>query len=114
MTLNPQNVYSIALKRDADFWQDELTLTDELGALVTLSSAELIIHPSGVIDPVVWNESNGKLLLPSPGVIGFSLTIEDIAGYQWKTGRYCLALVFSNGKRDGSFLRGSVSIAEAC
>jgi len=113
MTLDP-NTYTISLKRDADFWQDELTLTDEEGALITLSSAELIIHPNDGSGPVVWNEDNGKLLLPTPGVIGFSLLLEDIAAYSWKKGKYCLALVFSDGKRDGSFIKGPVNITDAC
>jgi hypothetical protein len=115
VTFDPQNTYTIALKRDADFWQDELTITDEAEALVTLASAELIIHPSETtLAPVVWNVGNGKLELPSPGVIRFSLTIEDIATYTWSSGRYCLSIVYTNSKRDRSLIRGPVKIAKAC
>jgi len=111
MTNDP---YTILLKRDADFWQDELTITDEVGALVTLASAELIIHPSDGSPAVIWNEGNGKLLLPTPGVISFSLLLEDIAAYTWKSGKYCLSIVYTNTKRDRSFIRGPVKIADAC
>jgi hypothetical protein len=113
MSLDSQP-YTILLKRDADFWQDELTLTDEVGGLITLTSAELIIHPSDGSPEVVWNVSNGKLQLPSTGVIRFSLTIEDIAAYLWKSGRYCLAIIYSGGQRDGSLIRGSVKIRDEC
>ena len=113
MTLDSQP-YVILLKRDADFWQDELTITDEAGSLVTLASAELVIHPSDGSPAVVWNVGNGKLLLPSTGVIRFFLTIEDIATYLWKSGRYCLAITLSGGQRDGSFIRGPVKIRDAC
>lgn len=110
----PESEYVIQLKRDADFWQDELTLTDEADTLVPLSSAELTIHPSDGSEAVVWNVGNGKLILPSTGVIGFSLTLEEIADYSWKRGRYCLAIEYMDGKRDGSFLRGPAKIADEC
>ena len=113
MTLDPQ-IYTISLKRDADFWQDELTFTDEAGALVTLASAELTIHPNDELPAVVWNVGNGKLEMPSPGVIRFSVTIEDIALYLWKKGKYCLSITYTGGQRDRSFMRGPVNIADEC
>lgn len=110
----PEPEYVIELKRDADFWQDELTITDEANSLVSLSDAELTIHPNDGSEAVVWNVDNGHLILPSTGVIQFLLTLEEIAAYSWKRGRYCLAVVYSDGMRDGSFLRGPAKIADEC
>jgi hypothetical protein len=105
--------YRIILKRDADFWQDELALTAD-GVPVPLSDAELVIHPSDESADVVLNVDNGKLSMPSTGVIRFDLTLEEIAAYEWSDGTYCLAIVYSNGKRDRSFLTGPVEVRDAC
>ena len=108
-------VYKILLKKDADFWRDELTITDDDGALVTLLGAELTIHPSksGEID-IVWNVLNGKLSMPSTGVIRFTVLLEEIAAYTWTDGEYCLAITYSNGMRDLSALTGPVEIKDEC
>lgn len=106
--------YRITLKRDADFWQDELAITDSDGAAVTLSDAELIIHPSSGGPNVLWNVGNGHLSLPSPGVILFNVSLEVIAAYTWSSGTYCLAITYTNGKRDLSFLTGRVEIKDVC
>lgn len=107
--------YKIVLRRDADFWQDEIAITDSANAPVPLLDAELIIHPTGedLLD-VVWNELNGKLDMPSAGVIRFIVDLEEIAAYEWTAGTYCLAIIYSNGKRDGSFLTGPVEVVDAC
>lgn len=107
------NSYQIILKRDADFWQDELALTAD-GAPVPLLDAELIIHPSDESADVVLNVGNSKLTLPATGVIRFDLTLEEIAAYAWSDGSYCLAITYSNGKRDRSFLTGPVEVRDAC
>lgn len=107
------NGYRMVLRRDADFWQDELTITDA-SVPVPLLAAELTIHPSGELTPVVWNEANGKLSMPSDGVIRFTILLEEIAGYGWSTGTYCLAVTYTNGMRDRSFLTGKVEIEDAC
>jgi len=108
------DVYTIILKKDADFWQDELTATDQQGELVPFASASLIIHPDDDSGDVVWDEGNGKLVMPSTGVIGFEVELEEIEDYTWTTGTYCLAVVYSNGKRDGSLMRGPVQVMDAC
>lgn len=105
--------YKIILKKDADFWQDELTLTDSEGALIPLLDAELTIHPTGDTD-IVWNVINGKLAMPSTGVIKFTVLLEEIAAYGWTDGEYCLAITYENGMRDLSFLTGPVEVREEC
>lgn len=108
------DTYTIILKRDADFWQDELALTAD-GVPVPLLDAELVIHPSDDVSlDVSLNTGNGKLSMPDVGVIRFDLTLEEIAAYEWSDGTYCLAIVYSNGKRDRSFLTGSVEVRDAC
>ncbi len=113
--MNSSEQYRIILKRDADFWQDEIAITDGQNNAVSLFSAELTIHPTGEdLDNVVWNETNGKLEMPSTGVIRFSVELEEIAAYEWSAGVYCLAITYSDGKRDGSFLTGPVEVKAAC
>lgn len=112
--MNSLTEYKIILKRDADFWQDELAITDSANSAVPLLDAELTIHPTGEFADVVWNEGNGKLDMPSTGVIQFNVTLEEIAAYEWSAGEYCLAVTYSNGKRDGSFLTGPVEVQDAC
>jgi hypothetical protein len=109
-----QEPYRIILKKDADFWQDELTFTDSDDDLITLLDAELTIHPSNDSDDEVWNVGNGKLSMPSTGVIRFEVLLEEIAAYEWADGEYCLAVTYSNGMRDRSILRGPVEITEEC
>lgn len=101
------------LKRDADFWQDELTLRAG-GVLVPILDAELTIHPSDDSPDVVWNQDNGKLELPSTGVIRFSVDLEEIAAYGWSSGTYCLAVIYSNGKRNRSFMTDTVEVEAPC
>lgn len=106
--------YRITLKRDADFWQDELTISAG-GVLVPLLSAELVIHPTGEdLDDVVWNEGNGKLDIPSTGVIRFTVSLEEIAAYEWMEGTYCLSITYTNDKRDRSFMTGPVEVKDVC
>ncbi len=107
------NPYRIILKKDADFWRDELTFTAN-GVLVSLLSAEMVIHPSDNSPDVIWNVGNGKLSMPSTGVISFNVSLETIAAYAWSEGVYCLAIVFSNGKRDRSFITGPVEVKDVC
>lgn len=112
--MNSLTQYKITLRRDADFWQDEITITDSASTPVPLLDAELIIHPTGEFVDVIWNEGNGKLEMPSDGVIRFNVTLEEIAAYAWSQGEYCLAIIYSNGRRDGSFLTGQVEVIDAC
>jgi hypothetical protein len=111
-----QEPYRIILKKDADFWQDELTFTDDDATLVPLLDAELTIHPAGTTPPpdVVWNVGNGKLLMPSEGVIRFEVLLEEIAAYTWTEGEYCLAITYTNEMRDFSAVRGPVEVVEEC
>jgi len=109
------NQYRIVLKRDADFWRDELVFTDkQTGAAIPLLSAELIIHPSDGSGDISWNETNGKLLLPTDGVIQFSVGLEEIEAYTWKEATYCLSITFTNNMRDRSFLTGPVEVLDEC
>ena len=111
--MSTANDYRIILKRDADFWQDELALTAD-GEPVPLLDAELIIHPGDESSDVVLNVGNGKLSMPATGVIRFDLPLEEIAAYSWQDGTYCLAIIYTNSKRDRSFLTGPVEIQDAC
>ena len=111
--MNAIDTYTIILKRDADFWQDELALTAD-GEPVPLLGAELIIHPGNGSPNVTLNVGNGKLSMPDVGIIQFNLTLEEIAAYAWQDGTYCLAIVYSNSKRDRSFLTGPVEVHDAC
>lgn len=106
--------YRITLKRDADFWQDELDIVDELSAPVPLSDAQLIIHPSDESADVIWDVANGKLSMPATGVIRFTVSLEEITSYTWTAGSYCLSVTYTNGKRDRSFLTGPIRIIDAC
>lgn len=108
------NHYLITLKRDADYWQDEIIVMDSARTPVPLLDAELTIHPSDGTADVVWNEGNSKLVMPSTGVIRFIVDLEEIAAYSWSMGSYCLAITYSNGKRDRSFLTGPIQIEDKC
>lgn len=107
-------VYTITLKKDADFWRDELDFTDSDGELIPLQDAELTIHPSNGEADVVWNVGNGKLSMPSTGVVTFLVLLEEIAAYTWTDGEYCLAITYENDMRDRSFLRGPVEVQQEC
>jgi hypothetical protein len=73
-----------------------------------------VIHPDDDSEDVVWDEDNGKLIIPSIGIISFSVTLEEIATYEWTSGSYCLAVTYTNGKRDGSYMRGPVQVLNVC
>jgi hypothetical protein len=106
--------YRIILKKDADFWRDELGFVDDDGNPVPLSNAELVIHPSNDEPDVIWNLGNGKLLMPETHVVRFEVLLEEIATYTWTDGEYCLAVTFENAMRDRSFRRGTVEVQEEC
>lgn len=117
MPLTVIDEYRIILKRDADFWQDELELVDKASKEpIPLLDAELTIHPKSEtpLPDVIWNTSNGKLSMPTTGTIRFTLSLEEIAAYAWKEGTYCLAITYTNSKRDKSFITGPVVVQNAC
>lgn len=108
------NQWTIELKQDADYWEDQVTVKDEDGAPVTFSDAEIIIHPATNDDDVIWSVANSKLLMVSDGVFGFEVPMAEIAAYQWRNGRFCWSVTYSDGHVDGSWMTGKVVIKEAC
>jgi hypothetical protein len=111
--------WTIELKRDADFWEDQVTVKDEAGALVEFTDSELVIHPNEgtgetIYDDEVWNLTNGKLIIVSPGVFGFEVPMEEIAAFPWSAGRFCWSVTYTDGHRDKSWMTGKVKIIKAC
>lgn len=112
--------WKIELKQDADYWEDEVTVKDEDGSVVTFSDTWITFHPAEladgtVPDPVVWSVTNLRLIMPSDGsAIGFDVAMEEIAAYEWSTANFCWAVIYTNGKRDFSWMTGSVKIKKAC
>lgn len=109
----------IEIKRDADYWEDQVTVRDQVGALVAFSDAEIIIHPDTnegdpPIDNVVWSLDNLRLTNPSDGVFGFNVPLEEIAAYQWSGANFCWSVIYTNGFRDGSWMTGRVTVKDKC
>jgi|ERR1051325_8151729 hypothetical protein len=106
--------WSIELKQDADYWEERVTVTDENGAPVVFSDAEITIHPDTDDPDVVWSLANSKLLMPADGVFGFEVLMAEIAGYTWRSGKFCWSVTYTDGHVDGSWMTGKVSIKAAC
>jgi hypothetical protein len=110
--------WTIELKRDADYWEDRVTVVDEDGSPVVFSDAEITIHPNKVgqvqHDDVVWSVDNGKLVIVSAGVFGFEVPITEIDGYEWSSGKFCWSVTYTDGHVDGSWMTGKVAIEDAC
>lgn len=110
--------WTITLKRDADYWEEQVTVKDENGSPVVFSDAEITIHPTTsdqeFLEDVIWSISNGRLLMPSAGVFGFEIPMAEIAAYQWKRGKFCWSVTYTDGHKDGSWLTGKVEIKDAC
>lgn len=106
--------WTIELKRDADYWQDQVTVKDEDGAPVVFSDAEITIHPANDDPDVVWSVDNGKLMIPEDGVFAFEVPMEEIAGYTWSGGQFCWSVTYTDGHRDRSWMTGKVKIKAAC
>src|ERR1043165_8339548 len=105
--------WTIELKRDADYWEDEVTVTDEDGAPVVFSDAEITIHPDAdennvQPDDVVWSLENLRLRMPSDGVFGFDVPMSEIADYEWTNGKFCWSVTYTDGHVDGSWMVGRV------
>jgi hypothetical protein len=101
--------WTIRLRRDSDFWEDTLTVTDELGAPVTFTDVSLIISPADDLPDVTWTIGNG-ITMPSAGVINFLVLAAVIATYQWSQASFRLRVVYTNGRVDGSFIKGVVQV----
>jgi hypothetical protein len=106
--------WNIELKQDADYWEDQVTVTDENGAPVVFSDAEITIHPDTDDPDVIWSLTNLKLKMPSDGVFTFEVPMTEIAAYQWRNGKFCWGVTYTDGHRDGSWLTGRVTVKEAC
>jgi|ERR1051326_891314 hypothetical protein len=106
--------WTIELKQDADYWEEQVTVTDENGSPVVFSDAEITIHPDTDHEDVVWSVENEKLLIVSDGVFGFEVKMEVIAAYGWRSGNFCWSVTYTDGHVDGSWLTGRVVIKEAC
>lgn len=102
--------WTIALRRDSDFWEDTLEVTDEAGAPVTFTNVTLIITPDQEDEPEVTWTLGSQISMPSAGVINFLVLKAVIAAYTWTTGKYRLEVIYPNTRIDGSFLTGSVRI----
>jgi len=111
--------WTITLKRDADYWEDQATVKDQNGSLVTFFDTWITFRPNAlpdgtVPDPVVWSVENLKLTMPSDGVIGFEVPMEEIAAYEWDSGHFCWSVTYTDGHRDHSWITGKVKIKAAC
>jgi len=112
--------WTIELKQDADYWEDEVTVKDGDGSAVTFSDAWITFHPDKLSDgtepePIIWSRDNLKLLIPVDGsAIGFDVPMEEIAAYEWDAANFCWAVIYTNGKRDFSWITGRARIKKAC
>lgn len=98
----------IKLRRDSDWWQDTLTVTDEAGAPVSFSAVSLVLEPDGV--PLVTWQLGSEIIMPSPGVINFLVPKATIQAYRWSAASYRLSVVYSDGRIDGSFITGLAKV----
>jgi hypothetical protein len=107
--------WTIELKRDSDFWEEQVTVVDANGGPVVFSDAEITIHPSEENEEdVIWSLSNGRLLMPADGVFGFEVSQAEISAYDWSSGIFCWSVTYSDGHVDGSWMTGPVTIKAAC
>jgi len=111
--------WTIELKQDADYWEEQVTVTDGNGSPVVFSNTQLTFHPDKspegtVLEPVIWSLENTKLTMPSDGVIGFEVLMEEIAAYQWEAADFCWSVTYTDGHRDFSWLTGRARIKKAC
>jgi len=106
--------WTIELKQDADFWEEQVTVTDENGAPVVFSDAWITIHPDTDDPDVFWNTVNGKLRIISDGVFGFEVPLAEIAAYGWTRGKFCWSVTYTDGHVDGSWMVGTVTVKAAC
>lgn len=107
------NQWTIELKRDADYWEDQVSVEDEDGAPVVFSDAQITIHPDTGPN-VVWSVGNGKLKIIDDGVFGFEVPMSEIAAYSWSRGKFCWSVTYTDGHVDGSWITGKVEIKAAC
>jgi len=105
--------WTIELKRDADYWEETVTVKDSSGALVPFDDAQITIHPDAGND-VLWSVDNGKLLIVSDGVFGFDVPLTEIQAYPFSSATFCWSVTYTNGKIDGSWMTGAVTVKDAC
>jgi hypothetical protein len=106
--------WTIELKRDADYWEEQVTVKDENGAPVPFSDARITIHPDSDDPNVVWSIDNLRLMMPSDGVFTFEVPMTEIADYVWSSGNFCWSVTYSDGHVDNSWMVGRVTIKDAC
>lgn len=107
--------WSIKLVRDTTF-RETVIVRDDAGSLVPFASAVFTITPDDIlISPIILNQVNGGLLMPSTGRFDFFISDTDTASYTWDSGLWCWHVVRSNGDKNVNYGGGgSVSVENGC
>lgn len=99
------------IKRGRTF-RHTLTLKDENGNLVPLTSAQIDIVPSGAAS-FSLTQGNGKFTNVSTGVYLILIPATDTAAYTWSRGTYALNITETNGDIDPCLIESNI-IVEDC
>jgi len=91
-------------------FQKTFILTDDAGAPLTLSSAQIDVTPNGAA-AFSWTQANGKFTNASPGVYDLALTAADTAALTWTSGTYKLSVVES-GDANPCLIEGKIFVNE--
>lgn len=88
-------------------YQKRFTLTDDAGAPITLTSAQIDVTPNGA-SAFSWTQANGKFTNVSPGVYDLDLTAADTTAYTWTSGTYVLNVVDGSGDENPCLIEGRI------
>lgn len=88
-------------------YQKTFTITDEDGAPITLTSAQIDVTPNGAA-AFSWTQANGKFTNVSPGVYSLDLTAVVTAAFTWESGTYHMKVVDSDGDANPCLISGLI------
>ena len=91
-------------------FQKTFILTDDVGAPITLDSAQINVTPNGSA-AFSWTQANGKFTNVSPGVYDLDLTASDTTALVWDSGVYDMAVVES-GDANPCLIHGLIFVSD--
>ncbi len=88
-------------------YQKTFAITDENGAPILLTSAQIDVTPNGAA-PFSWTQANGKFTNSSTGVYDLALTAADTAAFAWESGTYHMSVVDDVGDANPCLISGLI------
>lgn len=88
-----------------------ITVTDENGGPITLTSAQIDVEPDGAA-AFSWTQANGKFTNVSPGEYLLELSAADTTALAWESGVYCMNIVDGEGDANPCFIQGRIFVKD--